>query len=177
MDKLDELLKTMKGRKWLSSHGLVNLPDGEVFTGPVEDSVNGTIRFTYPGIYYGKEVEDIRLTFKNGKVIKASAVKGEDLLKEILKVENADRIGEAAIGTNYGITRFTKVIVFDEKMGGTIHLALGSSYFETGGLNQSGVHWDILKGMKDGEIYADKELLQKRQIHNIRKARAARFFG
>jgi leucyl aminopeptidase (aminopeptidase T) len=122
--------------------------------------------------YCGKEVEDISLTFRNGKVIKASAVKGEDLLKEILKVESADRIGEAAIGTNYGITRFTKETLFDEKMGGTIHLALGRSYFESGGLNQSGVHWDILKDMKkDGEIYADEELLQKRQIHNIKKGR------
>jgi aminopeptidase len=157
-----DLTFSVKGRKWLSCHGKVNLPDGEVATGPVENSANGTIRFTYPGIYSGKEVEDISLTFKNGKVIKASAAKGEDLLKEILKVKNADRIGEAAIGTNYGITRFMKEILFDEKMGGTIHLALGRSYLETGGLNQSGVHWDILKDMrKDGEIYADKELFYK----------------
>jgi aminopeptidase len=157
-----DLTLSVKGRKWLSCHGEVNLPDGEVATGPIENSANGTIRFTYPGIYAGREVEDISLTFKNGKVIRASAIKGEDLLKEILKVENADRIGEAAIGTNYGITRFTREILFDEKMGGTIHLALGRSYFESGGLNQSGVHWDILKDMKkDGEIYADKELFYK----------------
>lgn len=157
-----DLTFNVKGRKWLNSSGQVNMPDGEVCTGPIENSANGTIRFTYPGIYSGKEVEDISLTFKNGKVTKASAAKGEDLLKEILKVENADRIGEAAIGTNYGITRFTKEMLFDEKMGGTIHLALGRSYFWSGGLNQSGVHWDILKDMKkDGEIYADKELFYK----------------
>jgi aminopeptidase len=139
------------------------MPDGEVFTGPVEDSVNGTIRFTYPGIYYGKEAEDVRLTFKKGKVVKASAAKGEDLLKEILKVKNADRLGETAIGTNYGITKFTKEMLFDEKMGGTIHMALGASYPESGGLNQSGIHWDILKDMKkDGEIYADNELVYQK---------------
>jgi aminopeptidase len=88
-----DLTFNVKGRKWLNCCGLINMPDGEVYTGPVEDSVNGTIRFTYPGIYYGKEAEDIRLTFKKGKVVKASAAKGEDLLKEILKIKNADRLG------------------------------------------------------------------------------------
>jgi aminopeptidase len=158
-----DLTFKVKGRKWLNCCGQFNMPDGEMFTGPVENSANGTIRFTYPGIYYGKEVEDIKLTFKKGKVVKASAAKGEDLLKEILKVKNADRLGETAIGTNYGITRFTKEMLFDEKMGGTIHMALGASYPESGGLNQSGIHWDILKDMKkDGEIYADKELFYKK---------------
>jgi aminopeptidase len=135
------------------------MPDGEVFTGPVEESVNGKIRFTYPGIYSGKEVEDINLEFKNGKVVKASAAKGDELLQELLKIEGANRIGEAAIGTNYGITKFTKEMLFDEKMGGTIHLALGNSYPETGARNKSAIHWDILKDMKKhGEIYADGEL-------------------
>jgi len=157
-----DLTFSVKGRKWVNCCGLKNMPDGEVFTGPIENSTNGTIRFTYPGIYYGKEVEDIRLTFKNGKVVKASAAKGEDLLKELLKVENADRLGETAIGTNYGITRFTKDMLFDEKMGGTIHMALGEAIPESGGVNQSPVHWDILKDMKKGgEIYADKELFYK----------------
>jgi aminopeptidase len=138
------------------------MPDGEVFTGPIEDSTNGRIRFTYPGIYSGKEVEDINLTFKDGKVVKASAAKGGELLKEILKIEGADRIGEAAIGTNYGITKFTKEMLFDEKMGGTIHMALGNSYPETGGLNKSAIHWDILKDMnKGGEIYADGKMFYK----------------
>ena len=146
----------------MNSCGKKNMPGGEVYSSPVESTVNGTIRFTYPGIYYGKEVEDISLTFKNGKVVKASAAKGEDLLKEILKVKNADRLGETAIGTNYGITKFTKNMLFDEKMGGTIHMALGASYPESGGLNKSGIHWDILKNMKkDSEIYADKELFYK----------------
>jgi aminopeptidase len=152
----------VKGRKWINCSGEKNMPDGEVFTSPIENSVNGTIRFTYPGIYSGKEVEDINLTFKKGKVVKASAAKGQDLLKEILKIEGADRIGETAIGTNYGVTRFTKEMLFDEKMGGTIHMALGNSYPETGGLNKSAIHWDILKNMrKGGEIYADGKLFYK----------------
>ena len=133
-----------------------------MFTGPIENSVNGTIRFTYPGIFSGREVEDIKLTFKNGKVVKASAAKGDELLQELLKIEGANRIGEAAIGTNYGITRFTKVMLFDEKIGGTIHIALGASIPESEGLNKSAIHWDILKDMKkDGEIYADSELFYK----------------
>ena len=157
-----ELTFSVKGRRWLNSCGKLNMPDGEVFTGPVESSLNGTIRFTYPGIYSGKEVEDITLTFKRGKVIKVSAAKGDELLREILKIEGANRIGEAAIGTNYGITQFTKEMLFDEKMGGTIHMALGNSYPETGGLNKSAIHWDLLKDMKKGgEIYADKELFYK----------------
>ena len=133
-----------------------------MFTGPIENSANGTIRFTYPGIFSGREVEDIKLTFKNGKVVKASAAKGDELLQELLKIEGANRIGEAAIGTNYGITRFTKVMLFDEKIGGTIHIALGASIPESEGLNKSAIHWDILKDMKkDGEIYADSELFYK----------------
>jgi aminopeptidase len=139
------------------------MPGGEVFTGPVENSVNGTVRFSYPGIYSGKEVEDITLTFKDGKVAKAKAAKGNELLQEILRIEGADRIGEAAIGTNYGIIRFTKRMLFDEKMGGTIHMALGNSYSQTGALNKSAVHWDILKDMKkDGEIRADGKLIYKK---------------
>lgn len=151
------------GRKWINCSGQKNMPDGEVFTAPIENSVNGTVRFTYPGIYMGREVEDIRLEFKDGKVVKASAAKGEDLLQQLLKIDGADRLGETAIGTNYGITRFTKDMLFDEKMGGTIHMALGFNPIpDTGGLNKSALHWDILKDMKkDGEIYADGELFYK----------------
>ncbi|MEM2106115.1 MAG: aminopeptidase [Candidatus Bathyarchaeia archaeon] len=156
------LKMSVKGRKWINCSGEKNMPDGEVLTGPVEDSANGTIRFTFPGIYGGREIEDVRLTFKDGKVTEASASKGEEFLKEILKIEGADRIGEIAIGTNYAITRFTKNMLFDEKMGGTIHLALGNSYPETGSVNKSAIHWDILKDMKrGGEIYADGKLFYK----------------
>jgi aminopeptidase len=165
-----DLTFKVKGRRWINCSGQKNMPDGEVFTAPVENSVNGTIRFTYPGIFLGREVEDIRLVFKAGKVVEASAAKGEELLQQLLKIEGADRLGETAIGTNYSITRFTKSMLFDEKMGGTIHMALGFTLPETGGLNKSAIHWDILKDMKkDGEIYADKKLFYEdgKFLHDI----------
>jgi len=157
-----DLKFSVRGRTWMNGCGKVNMPDGEVFTGPVENSVNGKIRFTYPGIYQSREVEDISLTFKDGEVVEAKAAKGDELLQQLIRVEGANHIGEVAIGTNYGISKFTKNMLFDEKMGGTIHFALGSSYPESGGLNQSPLHWDILKDMKkDGEIYADGNLIYK----------------
>ncbi|MEE9376784.1 MAG: aminopeptidase [Candidatus Lokiarchaeia archaeon] len=143
-----DITMSVKDRTWINDCGHVNLPAGEIFTSPVEDSVNGHIKFTYPGIYQGREIENIFLEFKDGKVIKASADKGEEFLKEILKIENADILGEFAIGTNYGITQFTKNMLFDEKIGGTIHCALGSGIEEAGSKNKCGIHWDILKDMK-----------------------------
>lgn len=112
-----DLAFSVRGRKWINCSGKGNMPDGEIFTCPVEDSANGTIRFTLPGIFSQREVEDVRLTFKNGKVVEASAVSGNELLQKILRIEGADRIGEAAIGTNYGIIKFTKNMLFDEKIG------------------------------------------------------------
>ena len=157
-----DLTYSVKGRKWMNGSGTKNMPDGEIFTTPVENSANGTIRFTFPGIMSGREIEDINLTFNNGKVTKTGATKGNDLLKELIKIDGAKRLGETAIGTNYAITKFTKNMLFDEKMGGTIHLALGNAYPETGGLNKSAIHWDILKDMtKDSEIYADEEIFYK----------------
>jgi aminopeptidase len=145
----------------------VNMPDGEVFTTPIENSAEGQIRFTYPGVYHemGKEVNNITLAFKRGKVVNAKAEKGQDFLKEIIKTdEGAKRIGEIAVGTNTGIDRFTKNILFDEKMGHCIHLALGFAPVpqETGGKNQSSIHWDLLKDMRIGEIYADGELVYQK---------------
>ena len=113
-----DLTLSIKERKWVNCSGQRNLPDGEVFTAPIEDSVNGHIRFTYPGVYMGNEIEDIYLEFVDGKVIKATAKKGEEVLQQLLQVENADKLGEFAIGTNFGITEFTKSILFDEKLGG-----------------------------------------------------------
>jgi aminopeptidase len=157
-----DLTFSVKGRKWINCSGKENMPDGEVFTGPIEDSANGVVRFTLPGIFSGREVENIELTFRDGKVVEASAAKGNEFLQRILEIDGADRIGEAAVGTNYGITKFTKNMLFDEKIGVTIHMALGTSFPETGGLNESAVHWDILKDMKkDGEIYADGKLFYK----------------
>jgi len=156
-----DLLLSVEGRKWINCCGQTNLPDGEVYTSPVEDSVNGYIRFTYPGIYMGKEVENIFLEFKDGEVIKVTAAKGEDILQEILKVENANRIGEFAIGTNYGVSKFTKNMLFDEKLGGTLHCALGLGFEEAGSKNVSSVHWDILKDMKvpGSKIIADENVI------------------
>ncbi len=158
-----DLTFSVKGRKWINCSGQKNMPDGEVYTAPIEDSANGEIRFTYPGIFLGREIEDITLSFKAGKVVQASATKGDDFLQQLLKIDGADRIGEAAIGTNHGITRFTKNMLFDEKMGGTIHIALGMNPSpETGGSQKSALHWDILKDMKKGgEIYADGQLIYK----------------
>jgi aminopeptidase len=158
-----EITMSVKGRKWINSDGKHNMPSGEVFSAPVEDSVEGTIRFTYPGIYMGKEIEDITLTFKKGKVVKATAAKGQELLDNLLAIDDgAKRLGEVAIGTNDGIKKFTKKILFDEKLGGTIHMALGQAYLECRAKNESAIHWDIIKDMKKGgEIVADGETVYK----------------
>ena len=151
-----------RGRKWINSDGTKNMPSGEVFTSPVEDSVNGKIRFSYPGFYMGQEIEDISVEVKDGEVVKWNAKKGKGLLDKILEIPGAKRFGEAAIGTNKGINKFTKNMLFDEKMGGTIHMAIGAAIPEAGGKNESGVHWDMLADMSDGgEIYADDELVYK----------------
>ncbi|MFC1962986.1 aminopeptidase [Chloroflexota bacterium] len=146
-----------EGRKWINCDGKNNLPDGEVYTGPIEDSVEGTIRFTYPGIYLGSEIEDIVLRFEKGKVVEARAAKGQELLLKLLDVDEGARyVGEIAIGTNDNISRFTKNMLFDEKMGGTVHLAIGPGFPPSGSKNVSGIHWDMLKDMREnGEIYAD----------------------
>ncbi len=153
----------VKGRTWVADKGMENYPGGEVFTGPIEDSVEGHIRFSFPGIYQGKEIEDIRLTFKEGRVIKASAARGEELLHTLLETDEGARyVGEVAVGCNYGIQNFSRNMLFDEKIGGTVHLAIGRSYPETGGENISTIHWDMLCDMKQGgQILADGELIYK----------------
>jgi len=163
LGKDTDLEFSMKGRKWLNSCGHYNLPDGEIYTSPVEDSVNGRIRFTYPGIRLGNEIENVYLEFKDGKVSTATAQKGENLLNEIIKVENANIMGEFAFGTNYGINQFTKNMMFDEKIGGTIHCALGRGFKKAGSKNESAIHWDLLKDMKvpGSKILADDEVVYK----------------
>jgi len=147
------------GRTWINCDGKENFPDGEVFTSPIEDSVNGHVRFTYPSVYNGREAEDVRLTFKDGQVVSATASHGQTFLDAMLNMDAGSRIlGEAAFGLNYGIERFTRNILFDEKIGGTMHMALGSSYPETGGKNESGLHWDMVCDLRQGEVYADGEL-------------------
>lgn len=147
-----------QGRVWINSDGQTNMPSGEVYTSPVEDSVNGTIHFTHPCIYGGQEVEGVTLWVKDGWVEKWEAKRGKEVLDSVLQIEGARRFGEAAVGTNYRINRFTKNILFDEKIGGTVHMALGQSYLQTGGKNQSAVHWDMIADMKKGGmIFADDE--------------------
>lgn len=148
------------GRKWINCDGRVNFPDGEIFTSPVEDRIEGVISFSFPGIYAGKDVEGIVLEVKAGRVVKASAKKGQDLLEALLETdEGASLFGEVAIGTNYGIGRFTRNMLFDEKIGGTVHMALGDSMGEAGGRTRSAIHWDMLCDMrKGGRIYADGRL-------------------
>ena len=159
-----DLSLKVEGRPWVNCCGHKNLPDGEVFTSPHEDSINGHIRFTFPGIFQGKEIENIFLEFKDGKVIKATAEKGQELLDTILSIKNANMIGEFAVGTNYGVTTFTKNMLFDEKMGGTLHMALGMGFPDTKSKNQDCViHWDILKDMKSeqSQISADGKVIYK----------------
>jgi aminopeptidase len=151
-----------KGRKWINGAGQHNMPCGEVFTAPVDDSVNGKVRFSYPGLYLGQEIEDIFLEVKDGLVIKWDAKKGKSLLDKLMEIPGARRFGEAAIGTNTGIKRFTKNMLFDEKLAGTIHMAIGAAIPEAGGKNESAIHWDMLADMHDGgEIYADGTLIYK----------------
>jgi aminopeptidase len=152
-----------KGRKWINCDGNNNFPDGEVFTGPVENSANGHIRYTFPAVYRGREVENVYLEFKNGKVVKAKAEKGEKLLHSMIDMDKGARfVGELAIGTNYGIKKFTKNILFDEKIGGTCHIALGAAYPETGSKNVSALHWDMICDLRqNGVIYADGKPFHK----------------
>jgi len=154
-----DLSLSIEGRAFHNCDGRVNMPDGEIFTGPVENSVNGWVRFSYPAIYAGREVEDVELHFEVGKVVQASAKKGEDLLLEMLDTDAGARyMGEFAIGTNNKIERFIKSMLFDEKLGGTIHMALGHSALGTGE-NESAIHWDMLCDMRDGgQIFVDGEL-------------------
>ncbi len=148
-----------EGRTWVNCCGNENFPDGEVFTGPVENSVNGVVRFTYPAVYNANEVEDVELTWKNGRVVKATAAKGQDFLTAMLDMdEGARSLGEAAFGLNYGVKEFTKNILFDEKIGGTMHMAVGASLPETGGVNHSGLHWDMVCDLHEGKVYADGQL-------------------
>ena len=157
-----DITLSVEGRKWINCKGDRNMPDGEVFTSPVEDSVNGYIYFDFPAVYSGVEVVGVRLVFEEGKIVKATADKGEDFLNKMLDTDEGARyLGEVAFGLNEGIKRFTKDILFDEKIGGTIHMAAGASYPETGGKNKSGLHWDFIKNMKEGEVYADGKLIYK----------------
>jgi aminopeptidase len=156
-----DLRLSIAGRKFINCACTENVPDGEIFTGPVEDSLEGHVYFSYPTIYGGRQVNGVRLWFEKGKVIKASADKNEDFLLKTLDTDDGARyVGEFAIGTNEGIQRFSGEILFDEKIGGSFHIALGQSYPETGGKNESGIHRDMICDLRNGgEIWVDDELL------------------
>ena len=158
-----DLKLSIKGRKFLNSFGTHNLPDGEIFSGPVEASVNGWVRYTYPAVYQGRVVEGVELTFKDGKVVKATADKEQDFLLKMLEADAGARfLGEFAIGTNFEINRSTRNILFDEKIGGSFHTALGAGYPETGSVNKSVIHWDLICDMQaDSEMRVDGEVVYR----------------
>jgi aminopeptidase len=156
-----DLRLSVKGRVFKNSHGIFNMPDGEIYTGPVEDSTEGWVRFTYPAIYQGNAVEGLELKFEAGRVVSASAEKGADFLQRMLDTDPGARyLGEFAVGMNYGVDRFTGNILFDEKIGGSFHIALGSGYPETGNQNKSAIHWDLIHDLSQGgEIRLDGEVI------------------
>jgi len=158
-----DLHMSIEGRPFLNASGKINFPDGEIFTGPVEDSVNGWVKFTYPAYYHDNEVIGARLTFENGLVTQATADKNEAFLQNTLDTDpGARRLGEFAIGTNNDIQRFTGSILFDEKIGGTVHMAVGQGYPQSGSTNTSAVHWDMICDMREGgEIWVDGELFYR----------------
>lgn len=164
-----DLTLNVAGRKWMNCDGHENFPDGEIFTGPVENSAEGRVRYGFPAVHNGREVSGIRLEFKKGAVVDARADKGEKYLHAMLDTDRgARRVGELAFGTNYGITRFTRNTLFDEKIGGTMHIALGASLPESGGRNKSALHWDMVCDTRNGfTVYGDG-----RPIH-----RNGRFLG
>ncbi|HPG29170.1 MAG TPA: aminopeptidase, partial [bacterium] len=159
-----DLSFSIKGRKFINSSGYFNMPSGEVYTGPVENSVNGKICFEFPACMSGIEVAGISLEFKNGKVINADAEKNKDFLIKMLDMDKGARyLGEFAFGLNYSIQKFIKNILFDEKIGGTIHLAVGNGYPETGAKNKSALHWDMIKDLrKEGEVKIDGRTVFKK---------------
>jgi aminopeptidase len=158
-----DLTLGVAGRSWIRSNGTSNLPDGEVFTGPVETSVEGTIRFTFPATIRGRQAEDVRLRFQGGEVVEATAARGEEFLRELIGMDDgARRAGEFAFGLNDAVTDYTGSLLIDEKLGGSVHLALGRSVPGTGGENASALHWDMVCDLrKGGEVYADGELVYR----------------
>jgi aminopeptidase len=169
LDQVDELTfesegtdlsMSVKGRRWINSDGKANFPSGEVFTAPVEDSVSGRIEFDIPAVYMGQAVEGITLEFRDGRVVAATASQGEEFLVRMLDSDEGSRVlGEAAFGLNCGITRPTGNILFDEKIGGTVHFAVGAGYPDSGSRNKSAIHWDMIRSMKPGRVRADGRLI------------------
>jgi len=158
--KKTDITFRVKDRIWMNSDGQTNMPSGEVYSAPIEDSVNGVAFFDYPIVYMGQDVHNVTLWVENGVIVKWDAERGREVIDEVMKIPGANRFGEVAIGTNYNIQRATKNILFDEKIGGSIHMAVGQAYKQNGGLNQSAIHWDMISDMRDGgKIIVDGELM------------------
>lgn len=157
-----DLRMSIKGRTPIVDAGAHNMPGGEVFTAPIEGSVEGEAYFDLPAIAYGREVTDIRLRFEGGEIVDFSAGKNEALLRSMVGTDmGSKKLGELGVGMNRRIDRFTKNILFDEKIGNTVHLAIGRAYKECGGTNESAIHWDMIKTMEPGEIIVDGEVVYK----------------
>ena len=156
-----DLTVAVDARRWRAAHGLQNMPDGEVYTSPVETGVNGAIRFGFPALFEGREIDDLRLRFEQGRVVAAEAARGASYLNALLEMDaGAATVGEVAFGLNYEIDRFTRNLLFDEKIGGTMHVALGMGFEDLGGTNRSSLHLDLICDLRrDGEVYADGELI------------------
>jgi aminopeptidase len=158
-----DLRVVVEGRRWMPSDGRHNMPDGEIFTSPVETGTSGDIFFAFPSVFQGQEVDNVRLRFEDGRVVHAEATSGEQYLRSLLDTDSGARVlGEVAFGLNYEIDRFTRDILFDEKIGGTMHVALGGGFDEAGTENKSDLHWDLICDLRqEGEVYADGELIWK----------------
>lgn len=156
-----DLRLSIAGRPFINCDCKLNVPDGEVFCGPVEDSAEGYVTYNYPAIYNSREVTGVHLEFEKGRVVRASADKNEDFLLKTLDTDEGSRgLGEFAIGTNEGIQKFTGQILFDEKIGGSFHMALGAGYPESGSSAKSAIHWDMICDLRDGgQIWVDDALL------------------
>jgi aminopeptidase len=176
-----DLTVVVEGRTWRAAYGRQNVPDGEVYTSPVETGVNGTIRFGFPAVFGGREIDDARLELENGRVVAAEAAGGQDYLRSLLELdEGASGVGEIAFGLNYEIDRFTRNILFDEKIGGTMHMALGMGFEALGGQNRSALHLDLICDLRrEGEVYADGELVWRSGefLHDPQPARPAEHVG
>jgi aminopeptidase len=176
-----DLTVVVEGRIWRAAYGRQNVPDGEVYTSPVETGVNGTIRFGFPAVFGGSEIDDARLELENGRVVAAEAAGGQDYLRSLLQLdEGASGVGEIAFGLNYEIDRFTRNILLDEKIGGTMHMALGMGFEALGGQNRSALHLDLICDLRrEGEVYADGELVWRSGefLHDPQPARPAEHVG
>ncbi len=153
----------VEGRTWINCDGKENFPDGEVFTGPLENATQGEVKFSFPAVHGGREVHDAHLKFRDGRVVQATASKGEPFLQAMLDQDEGARVlGEIAMGSNYSITEYTNNTLFDEKIGGTFHAAVGASYPESGGVNESGLHWDMVCDLRQGgQMFADGRLISE----------------